>query len=72
MQETEEWVSVNEEELEEVREKLPVAYKRLRARVTEAVRKRREERRERGEPGPVYDLEAAEHFSVEELNRLLR
>jgi len=33
MQETEKWASVDEEELAEVREKPPVACKRLRARV---------------------------------------
>jgi hypothetical protein len=72
MKETEGWVSVDEEELSELREKLPNAYKRLRKRVTEAVRKRREERRKRGETGPVYDLDAAKHYSREELDRILR
>lgn len=72
MKETEKWASVNEEELAELRKKLPAARERLRKRITEAVRKRREARKERGETGPVYDLEAAEHYSLEELNRLLR
>lgn len=72
MKESEKWVFVDEEELAELREKLPAARERLRKRITEAVRKRREARKERGETGPVYDLEAAEHYSAEELDRLLR